>query len=127
MALSRSDKLAAKAIYRALEIIRTSGDSLPDGERAMERKEIIAELSRREMILFDTWERGLRSSGIPRWQDELERHSSNYVNADFLRKGRIIWYLTRRGSIELDYGDEHLFAAACAAYERHIKLKRGAQ
>jgi hypothetical protein len=123
MALSPSDQLAATSIYHALTFISTNGTLLPSGDRAMERSAIIADLKRREMTLFDAWGRGLRgASGSrtlrkPRWQDELERHSSNYVNADFLRKEGV-WYLTSAGNAVLLCGAEYMFNKAREAYDR---------
>ena len=127
MALNRSNHLAAKAVYHALSIIHTDGTLFSSNERAMHRSAILDELCRRNMTLFDDWELGLRSSRAPRWQEELLRHSSNYVNAGYLRKERGTWYLTSAGAAALSFGAEYMFDEACAAYESCRNQQRNAR
>ena len=129
MALSRSDHLAATAIFQALTYISTNGRQLPNGDRALERSAITDELKRREMILFRSWGCGLRSSGKPRWQEELERHSHEYVKAGFLikqhGKQHAVWTLTQRGLAALGKGGEYMFDEARTVYNRYMAQKRG--
>jgi hypothetical protein len=123
MALSPSDQLAATAIFQALTYISTNGRQLPNGDRAMERSAIMDELKRREMILFRSWGCGLRSSRKPRWQEELERHSHEYVKAGFLIKQHAVWTLTQRGLVALGKGGEYMFDEARTVYNRYMAQK----
>lgn len=106
--LSRSKKVASKALYAALNIVKQNGGSM----RGFDVIEKIA-----NTVTFDEWENHqYKKTGYIRWKSILHFYTIDCVKAGFLQKSKGLWTLTPEGEEALKKGADELLSLATKAY-----------
>lgn len=105
---SRSEELASKLMFAALNILRETGGSLPI-------RELLSKVGTR--VSLSDWALGVyEKSGYVRWHSILHFYSIDFSKAGFLVKKNGVWYLTPDGEEAMKKGEDGLFQAARAGY-----------
>jgi restriction system protein len=113
---SRSQELAAKVVFAALQILKESGGQAPG-------REVVAAIESR--VSLDEWAKTVyEKTGYVRWQSILHFFSIDCIKAGYLVKKKGVWYLTPDGEEALKLGEMGLLQAANVAYK---KWKEGNQ
>lgn len=111
--LSRSKQVISKTLFKALQLLKEFGGSLPG-------REVISKLG--EQLNFTEWEKErFEKSGYIRWQSMLHFHSIGAIKAGFLVKKSGVWYLTKEGEEALDLGALGLMSEINNAYKKWAK------
>lgn len=108
--LSRSERLGAKTLYLALQIIKSEGGSLPS-------REVVEKVG--NVIDLSDWAKGVyEKSGYIRWQAMLHFFSIDAAKAGYIRKQKGIWYLTEEGEQTIDeFSEIDFFRKIRSAYK----------
>ncbi len=106
--MSRSQDLAAKVIFAAMQILKENGGELPG-------KEVIAQVEQK--VDFDQWAKEkYEKTGYIRWQSILHFHTIGCIKGGYLIKRKGVWYLTPEGEKALEKGEATFFALTRQAY-----------
>ena len=107
--LSRSEDLAARVVYAALQILKEKGGQAPS-------KDVFDAVPMK--VEFDDWAKHVyETTGKTRWQSKLHFFSIGALKAGYLIKNKGVWYLTPEGEQALELGVVGLHKAAGAAYD----------
>jgi restriction system protein len=107
--ISRSRKVAAKALFNAFKVIKENGGS-------MRGFDVIAKL--RDTVKFDEWEsERYEKTGYIRWESILHFFTIDCIKAGFMQKSKGQWILTPEGEEAMKLGQDGMLAAANKLYK----------
>lgn len=106
--ISRSRKVAAKALFEAFKILKANGGS-------MRGFDVIEKI--RTTVNFDEWEKHrYDKTGYIRWESILHFFTIDCMKAGFMQKSKGQWTLTLEGEEVMKLGADRMLDAATKAY-----------